>query len=93
MAIEAPALEGWLTLSQLAALIGYTRQGVNYLAEQGKIQSLRSVGTGDGKVFIMREAEVADVAARLTMLNRQPRPRRAHGGQDTDGTAQAEGRE
>jgi len=86
MAIQAPALEGWLTLSQLADRLGYTRQGVNYLAEKGKIRSLRSVG--DGTVFIMREAEVADVAAQLS---RAPgRFRRAHGGPDNDPPPPAE---
>jgi hypothetical protein len=79
MAIQAPPLEGWLTLSQLADRIGYTRQGVNYLAERGKIRTLRSVG--DGIVYIMREAEIADVAAQLS---KTPEERsRAHGGQDS----------
>lgn len=90
MAIQAPPLEGWLTLSQLADRLGYTRQGINYLAERGKIRSLRSVGAGT--VFIMREAEVADVAAQLSRSTREFG--RAHGGQDQDGTgAQAEGHE
>ena len=76
MAIQAPPLEGWLTLSELAERIGYTRQGVNYLAEHDKIKSLRSVARG--KFFLMREAEIPDIKKRLWSSESG----RAHGGQD-----------
>jgi hypothetical protein len=59
----APALDGWITLDELAAMIGYSRQGAHYLADTGRIHTLRRLGRRP--TYILRESEVPAIRRRL----------------------------
>jgi predicted DNA-binding protein (UPF0251 family) len=60
-AVEIPVLEGWLTASQAAEILGVTRQAVNQKIRAGLFKTAGVVG-GDNPVYLIKEREVEKVA-------------------------------
>jgi hypothetical protein len=72
---EAPELEGWISLPAAAQELGYTKQAMHYIADSGKVTTLRKVLGRDGRVhvYLMRRAELPVIAQALESEGRHGR--------------------
>lgn len=53
---DAPVLEGWITLTDAAELLGISKQAVHKMVTSHKITTLHKIGRKP--LYIMREAEI-----------------------------------
>lgn len=58
---EVPKLEGWVTISEAAEILGISRQAVHKMVNSGKFRSARKIGSSK-PVFVVRAAEVSKAA-------------------------------
>lgn len=65
LAPDAPRLPGWLTLPEVAELLGVTKQAVHKFIEAGQLSSLHQIKSARGSaVFLLEESEVQAFKAR-----------------------------
>ena len=68
LSIDAPHLEGWLTLTEAAKRIGISRQAMDRRAHRGKLATLCKIGCA----LVLAEDEVAALAAEYAGRNATP---------------------
>jgi excisionase family DNA binding protein len=70
---DAPRLSGWLTPTEVAELLGVSRQTVNQMIRNGDFDSLHLLGPTSRPQYVVADYEVAKTKANRTF----PRASRA----------------
>jgi excisionase family DNA binding protein len=59
LASDTPRLADWITLPEAAELLGVSKQYVHKLVRNGRLNTLRSLGSRP--IYIVREAEILEI--------------------------------
>ena len=60
---SAPVLRGWISLQELADMLGVSRQAVHKMADEGRIRTLHRAGR-TRPTWLLRETEAYEISAR-----------------------------